>query len=201
VRKLWIIIVLLAVSLFIWWRCTPIAHPPGKLVSREPEQVMLAQPQASIAKDGWTLEPLAVFSLDARVLGVKFYKDDFSASIAPCDLALGWGPMSDTAVLERMDITQHDRIYRWRFWGKGPLPAKELISHSANMHIIPADESILSKLKSLRKGSLVHLSGNLVVATHPKSNKPWRSSLTRDDEGEGACELFYVKSLTERESQ
>jgi hypothetical protein len=200
VRKLWITILILAVCLFTWWRCTPIAHPPGRLVVKDPEQIMLAKPQASIVKNGWTLEPLAVFSLDARVLGVKSYTGDFSASLAPWDLALGWGSMSDTAVLDRLDITQHDRFYRWRYWGKAPIPEKEIVTHSANMHIIPADDSILSKLKSLRKGSLVHLSGNLVVATHPKSNKPWRSSLTREDEGEGACELFYVKSLTERRS-
>jgi len=159
---------------------------------------MLAKSQASIVKNGWTLEPLAAFSLDARVLGVKSYSDDFSASLAPLDLAVGWGAMSDTTVLDRMDITQRDRFYLWRYWGKAPIPEKEIVTHSANMHIVPADDSILGKLKSLRKGSLVHLSGNLVEATHPKSNKPWRSSLTREDEGEGACELFYVKSLSER---
>jgi hypothetical protein len=200
VRKLWITIVVLALCLFSWWRCSPITHPPGRLVVKEPEQVMLAKSQETISKNGWTLELLAAFSLDARVLGVKSYSGDFSASIAPLDLALGWGAMSDTAVLDRLEITQHDRFYLWRYWGKAPIPEKEIVTHSANMHIIPADDSILGKLKSLRKGSLVHLSGSLVEATHPKSNKPWRSSLTREDEGDGACELFYVKSVTEKRS-
>jgi hypothetical protein len=106
--------------------------------------------------------------------------------------------MSDTAVLDKLDITQGNRFYRWRYWGKAPIPESEIVTHSANMHIIPADDSILRNLKSLRKGSLVRLSGNLVVATHPQSNKPWRSSLVRDDQGEGACEVFYVRALTER---
>lgn len=197
VRKLWIIVIILALCVFTWWRFSPIKHNPGVLAAREPEQIMLKAPQATISKDGWGLEPLAVFSLDARVLGVKFYTGDISAELAPCDLALGWGPMSDTAVLERMDISQQDRFYRWRFWGNAPIPEKEIKTHSANMHIIPADDSIMRKLKPLREGSLIHLSGQLVTATHPKGDRPWQSSLSRDDTGEGACELFYVKSLTE----
>jgi hypothetical protein len=198
VRKLWFTIVLIALCLFLWWRRAPIQHPPGALVADEPRQIELAARQPTFTKSGWTIEPLAVFSLDARVLGVKFYTDDFSASISPCDLALGWGPMSDTAVLDKLDITQGNRFYRWRYWGKAPIPEADIVTHSANMHIIPADASILRKLKSLRKGSLIRLSGNLVVATHPESDKPWRSSLTRDDRGEGACEIIYVKFLSER---
>ena len=34
---------------------------------KEPEQVMPAKPQGPIVVNGWTLEPLAVFTLDARV--------------------------------------------------------------------------------------------------------------------------------------
>jgi hypothetical protein len=198
VRKLWITCILVIVGFIAWRRCSPIEHPAGVLAHAAPEQTEFVTPQASISRNGWSLNPLATFSLEARVLGVKSYSDDFSASIAPVDLALGWGPMSDTAVLEKLDVTQSNRFYRWRFWGSAPIPEKDITSHSANMHIIPADDSILRKLKSLRTGALVRLSGNLVVATHPKGEKPWRSSLSRDDTGEGACEVFYVKSLVVR---
>jgi hypothetical protein len=197
-RRLWISALVLALCFFAWRRCSPITHPAGVLVRAQPEQIMLAAPQPSISRNGWTLQPLAVFSLDARVLGVKCYGDDFTADIAPCDLALGWGPMSDTAVLEKLDINQANRFYHWRYWGKAPIPEKDIVTHSANMHIVPADDSILQKVKALRKGALVRLSGNLVTATHPKGDKPWQTSLTRDDDGKGACEIFYVKSLMER---
>jgi hypothetical protein len=195
VQKVWITIVILAISVVAWRQCAPVKHPAGVLAGTEPAQIDLMPPQESITKDGWTLQPLALFSLDARVLGVKFYNDDFPASIAPCDLALGWGRMSDTAVLEKLDIKQTNRYYRWRFWGSAPIPEKEIITHSANIHIIPSSDTILEELKSLRQGDLVRLAGNLVVATHPKGARPWKSSLARDDEGEGACEVFYVRSM------
>lgn len=197
-RKISIALLITGLCLIAWQRCSPIEHPPGVLVRALPDQMVFTTPQPSVVKNGWTLKPLAALALEARVLGAKRYRDDFAASIAPFDLALGWGPMSDAAVLEKLDVTQKNRFYHWRFWGRAPIPEKDITAHSGNMHIIPADDAVLSKLQSLREGALVRLAGSLVVATHPKANKPWCTSLTRDDEGEGACEIFYVKSLTQR---
>ena len=54
---------------------------------------------------------------------------------------------------------------------------------------------IASRCKSLRLGSLFHLSGELVEATGPDIGT-WRSSLTRTDSGNGACELVWVEELS-----
>jgi hypothetical protein len=64
------------------------------------------------------------------------------------------------------------------------------------MHIIPATPEIASRCKSLRAGTLVHLVGDLVEASGPGISH-WRSSLTRTDTGNGACELFYVEEIQE----
>ena len=71
------------------------------------------------------------------------------------------------------------------------------IRHAANTHMIPEDDRIRDKIAKLRKGSLVKMIGYLVEATNPRSATPWRSSLTREDSGDGACEIFYVRSLQE----
>jgi hypothetical protein len=60
------------------------------------------------------------------------------------------------------------------------------------LHIIPSTRAIESQCKSLRTGTLVHLSGQLVEATGPGIGT-WRSSLSRTDSGKGACELVWVK--------
>jgi hypothetical protein len=41
---------------------------------------------------------------------------------------------------------------------------------------------------------LIHLSGLLVEATGPEIGT-WRSSLSRTDSGNGACELVWVEEL------
>ena len=195
-RKVWLLVLLLLAGAYVWRQCTPIRHAPAVPAPGEPSQVNFTMPQAPIPKDGWTLQPLATFSLQARVLGVAHYNDGPNGKLATYDLALGWGPMSDTGVLERLSIRQSHRFYHWTFWGNPPVPEKDIISHSSNMHIIAADDDVLQKVKSLREGFVIQLSGVLVEATHPMADKPWRSSLVRTDMGEGSCEIVYVKSLT-----
>jgi hypothetical protein len=175
----------------------PLHYPPGIQIPGAPAQSELPSPQPAFEKAGWTLKPVAGYVIEARILGKKRYTGDATAPLSPFDLALGWGQMSDESVLERLDISQGGRFYHWQYWGNAPLPEKDIVTHSANVHVIPADGAAGARIASLRVGALVKLNGWLVDATHPKGDRPWRSSLTRDDEGEGACEIFYVRSVTE----
>jgi len=61
------------------------------------------------------------------------------------------------------------------------------------MHMIPADDLVRRSLERIRQGQLVHLKGFLVDASGPNGFQ-WRTSMTRDDTGAGACELVYVES-------
>ncbi|WP_029190801.1 hypothetical protein [Verrucomicrobium spinosum] len=179
----------------------PVSHAPGVLAGNAPEQVTLAKEALPIQNQGWTLKPLAWFNLQARVLSKEHYAGDFPSPLAPYDLALGWGPMSDTAVLEKLDVSQSNRCYHWRYWGTSPIPEAELIRHSANMHLIPATPAVAGVIASFRTGSVVKLTGYLVEATHPQASHPWRSSLTREDTGQGSCEIVYVQFAREIEGK
>ncbi len=184
-------------ALVFWYQKdhAPIKYGPGVMVKEEPEQTVLTTFAQPVLKNGWTLKPVAQYTIKARVLGLRRYQDGASASLAPYDLTVGWGRMSDETVLDRLEISQSDRFYHWRYWGAAPIPEDEIITHSANIHLIPADDSVAQSIASLRIGSLVQMSGWLVDATYPGADKPWRSSLTRDDEGAGACEILYARSL------
>ncbi len=191
-------VALLAVALMAWWLWVaffPIHQAVGVLVRQEPQQLMLVGAQAPITRQGWTLTPLALYSIKARVLCKEYYSGDPSADLAPYDIAVGWGPMSDTAVLEKFTISQSYRFYRWQCWGALPVPESEITSHSANMHLIADNEDVRSAIASLRVGALVSMTGYLVEARNPAGPQPWRSSLKRDDAGDGACEVMLVRSL------
>lgn len=101
--------------------------------------------------------------------------------------------MSDEAVLKSIKISQSNRFYFWRT-DNFIIPREEIQSHSANMHMIPADAAIEKALKSIRPGQLVTIRGNLVEANASDGWKV-RSSLSRTDVGAGACEVVLVKSL------
>lgn len=62
------------------------------------------------------------------------------------------------------------------------------------MHMVPADAAVARALKRVRVGDVVTLDGYLIEADKPGGWK-WRSSLTREDTGSGACELVYVRDI------
>jgi len=172
----------------------PKRYSPGVLIRREPEQRMLSRPVDPIQKGRFTIRPLAEYSTDARVLHLKHYRAGEIAQFAPYDLAAGWGAMSDQSVLDRLTISQGNRFYFWEYEGSSPIPKNEIISHSSNMHLIPADATVRSRIAWLRRGELVRLKGYLVEVTTPGMT-PWRSSLSRTDTGNGACEIMWVESV------
>jgi len=171
-----------------WWKSRPVIHSAGEIVSGLPEQTE-TEADAFHFK-GHRIIPLADFYIAARVLSKKKYFFGRESDLAPIDLALGWGKMSDEAVLEKIKIRQSNRFY---FWSAEhfPIPRKQIETHSANMHLIPSDKGVLNQIKAARAGDVVNFSGYLVKVTGSDGWR-WRSSLSRSDTGNGACELIYV---------
>ena len=143
-----------------------------------------------------TLTPLAGFSVDAKVLSRRDYSSDREAQLSPVDLALGWGPMRDDAVIERLNITQSNRWFHYRYRGDPPIPRADITRSASNMHMIPADADVARALDDVETGDRVRIDGWLVEANAPDGWR-WRSSTSRDDSGAGACEVVYVCSVTE----
>ncbi|MEP7015986.1 MAG: hypothetical protein ABI925_11140, partial [Verrucomicrobiota bacterium] len=194
VKFLAAILAITAACLAYWYLHRPITYPPGVLIADEPSQINLPADTPAFQQGAFRLKPLAVFSIDARVLHRKIYRSDKQSALVPVDLALGWGPMSDQHVLDQLKISQSARFY-WYEYEHPPIAKEEIISHSTNIHIIPATPEIAARCKSLRAGTLVHLNGDLVEASGPAIGS-WRSSLTRTDTGNGACELMWVNDLS-----
>lgn len=169
-----------------------VSYGPGVLVSELPQQEKISTP-ASFEFNDYQITPLASFSLQAKVLSQKSYTFGREADLSPVDFALGWGRMSDEAILSKIQISQSGRWYQWRT-DKFPIPRREIETHSANMHIIPADDEIKYQIDQTRTGEIVTLSGYLVKVNADDGWK-WQSSLTRDDIGNHACEVFWVESL------
>ena len=174
------------------WTSRPITHEPGIIAPQNPFQQNVTNIEPFEYKT-FKIIPLAKFSAEARVLSRKRYYFGRAARLVPVDMALGWGPMSDESILKSIKISQSNRFYFW-FVKKFPIPKQEITTHSSNMHLIPANSDIRSKIKKARKGSLVKFSGYLVKATCDDGWN-WNSSLRRDDAGNGACELVWVEEL------
>ncbi len=192
VKYFWLLIILFFIAAYHTWSDRTISRPPGVLVAGEPQQGAVAD-LPEIQKKEFSLKPLASFDIRARVILAKRYYFGRAADLAPVDLALGWGPMSDQKNLECFKFSQGDRWYLWSA-KSFPVPREVVESHTANMHMIPGNARIEKLLKGLRPGHVIHLQGYLVEA-HAPDGWRWRSSLSRTDTGRGACELVLVESL------
>jgi hypothetical protein len=173
----------------------PCPLPPVVVRDVEPLQTPVPGSLAPFVHGDARVLPQAGFSIDARVLSREDYHFGREADYAPTDLALGWGRMRDDAVLERLDISQSSRWYHYRWSGEPPIPPHEIVRSSANMHIIPADERVADALDRVRPGDRVRIDGWL-VNVEAGDGWRWRSSLTREDSGGGACELVYACAIS-----
>ncbi len=189
------LIFLLVVAITLWhFLITPdsVILGSGVLAKDPPAQHDFVSLQ-KFQLDGYEIIPTARFDIKAKVLGSKRYIFGREADISPVDLALGWGPMSDEAILQHIQISQGNRFYRWRV-KEFPIPRRQIETNSANMHLIPANKSVADKIKAARHGDIITLSGHL-VNIKGKDGWMWKSSLTRQDTGSGACELIWVEQF------
>lgn len=190
--KSWLFGALVIWGALSWWRDRPVLRPP---VEGEPVQVdMHALPPRAVG--AFHIQPFASFEIRARVLSVSRYHLGREAELAPLDVALGWNRMSDTAVLKHLDISQSGRWYHYRWGADGPpIPPDEITRSSANMHLIAASPAVQRALDGLRVGERIQLRGQLVDVSSPDGWR-WRSSRSRTDTGEGACELIWVEHVS-----
>lgn len=179
-------------AVFFWRGKSTVSYGLGVCAPDTPVQDRISNPQKFAYKD-YQITPLATFQIEARVLSARRYRSGREAELSPIDLALGWGRMSDDNVLKDIDVRQSNRFYYWRV-KQFPIPRREIEENSANMHIIPANNDITQRLKDIRKGHVVRFNGYL-VRVDARDKWHWQSSLTRNDTGNGACELVWVEQL------
>jgi hypothetical protein len=179
----------------VWFHVhRPVRHAPGVIAPDIPLQGTMDGTPHPLQKKDIAITPLATFSITARVLSRADYRWDSAAAISPTDLALGWGRMSDTAVLDKIEIWQSVRFYNWRVM-EFPIPEREIIESSANMHLVPADTGVARAIDKVKEGDVVTFEGYLIEARWPDGGI-WRSSLTRSDSGAGACEVVWVERFS-----
>jgi len=102
--------------------------------------------------------------------------------------------MADAAVLGAISFSQSNRFYFWRYEGEPPISRRDIEIHSANMHMIPSSRDMVRRIKTVKPGDTVRIRGYLVQA-EGKDGWRWRSSLSRDDTGNGACELIFIQEF------
>jgi hypothetical protein len=210
-RKILLIIFLLtfAVSYFFKnnYKTVDNIHPE---VLQEPLQATINGDSELItfSKDGYSysLMPEAEYKIQAMVvhrMDYRFFSIYSSDSVFPVDLCLTWGDNLKNKGYQNktLSFSQDARFcfYRWR--GEANVISPNLVS---NNHLIANDPKILSVINKIKTGDQVSISGYLVnveankvgeVSNYSPNSFSLKSSLTRTDDGAGACEIIYIKDI------
>ncbi|MBI5639466.1 MAG: hypothetical protein HZA17_03475 [Nitrospirae bacterium] len=197
-------LILLLVLLSITFGCSS-PEPSGISsdtidTSMEPVQTSLEEETLltiGTEKGSFTIKPVASYRISALVARKKSYSSGWGALVAPVDLALAWGRLGEPESMDYISYSQSDRWYYYEYSADSPVDNSYIIRHSANNHIIPANENILKAVRSLGKKDKVLLEGSLVniSGTYEGRKVWWNSSLSRSDTDDGSCEVFYVTKV------
>lgn len=167
-----------------------IAEPYQEVINYNAENEFLHKGKKNTVK----IEKLAEYKISAVVKGKKYYLFDSPSEVSPMDLILVWGDLDTKKFSKQINYMQAGRWYYYRYKG-GNLTGLEYIrDNSANVHIIPKNSKVLKKLLLLHKEDYITLEGYL-VSVHFKDFE-WKSSLSRNDSGNGSCEIMYVENIS-----
>lgn len=189
----------------VWYALQALFAPEYDIVAEHPgyaedpvqhTQTPYEEIKMRFGKVDYTLQPQADYSISAYLVSKRSYHRGFMHRLSPWDYGLIWGEVPNQ--LEYLKFNQVVRFLLFKYKFGAPIDVEYISRHLANTHIIPANQNIRRALKYARKGNTVRLEGYLVNVTATKAGNTigtWKSSLSREDKGNGACEVMYVKSL------
>jgi len=168
-------------------------------LSRAPIQqdsLRKALPVLHFGKRMVVMSAKATYSIDAQLVSKKRYLHGFMNELAPYDFALVWGDMP--LYLKQMKFRQTSRFCLFNMKKNATVTPQYVQNHMSNNHLIPASKNIKKAMKIARKGDLIRIEGHLVDVEASRNGRmiaAWGSSVSREDTGNGACELIYVTLL------
>jgi hypothetical protein len=145
----------------------------------------------------FTVTPQAFFKIHARVLSKILYHLGIDAKMRPYDLTLSWGEIAKKENYSKIRISQS---MRRTYFHKNNSPYDWIFvtEHLSNFHIAFPQKNILQELHKVRKHDNIYMEGFLVDLDGGGNNDATVSgetSLSRTDQGDGACETIYITKL------
>jgi len=163
-----------------------------------------AAPQACCkGKYCWTFTPLYNYSAAGLVFGVSHKLASDFDDVMAADAGLLWGENAVRGLYKDVKLRVMMDHYEAR-WNYG---VNFNLNEAANTHLASCDGAAFAAAKKIKPGDQVRLKGWLVNArasekpgeTDPYKVLNWKTSVSRDDKGEGACELLYLRSPSDVE--
>ena len=110
------------------------------------------------------------------------------------DLCVVWGDNVDAHLLDKISFSHGDWTCYFGTHDRGAF-ANFHANQFSNNHILPADAAVSRAVAATEVGDQIEVEGYLVDYSI-NGRSPRVTSITREDTGNGACEIIYATSLT-----
>lgn len=141
----------------------------------------------------YTLVPVAHYSASVLVVSKKGY-NDADGELVPLDICVTWGLLSTPEYLQYASFTQQDRVCTCIYDEGSLVDDPGVLTQFVNIHLIPASESIVYALNTIKKGDEILLEGYLVDIYYG-GQIYIETSTVWTDSGIGSCEVLYVTEI------
>lgn len=146
---------------------------------------------------------IASYVLSGKVVDVQeYYGSSLQNKLSPLDVGIAWGFLAEDSDEKVTWTSNGTRFLRWRTkdmdWYNKHGGEKGIGKYWSNNHLIPSDDNVEKLIKSIKKGDYVKIEGYLVKIRYDGPDGEWfkwNSSTTRNDTGDGACEVIYVTDV------
>jgi hypothetical protein len=153
-------------------------------------------PQIVIHGSHYFAKVQASYTLRGMLVSKHKYPTGPMDEVARYDYAIIWGKVPDW--LQYVKFTQSLRYCLYNYQLSTPVDAAYLSLHMSNNHLVVPNKNIYNALATAHKGDLIEIDGylvNILANLKRRGTTNWNTSLTREDTGNGACEVLYVKKL------
>lgn len=166
----------------------------------EPAQEAITMPPFSVEKNGYAYRVVPLYDFSFSGLVVTYHHSsswidsshrEWKDVLNIADISVIWGANVSSDDYRRVRFSHGD----WTGYFACPYGVTFDPRCFANIHIVTADPALEERVLRLRPGDQVHMQGYLVNYTHDTDTFYRNTSITRDDTGNGACEILYVKNM------
>ena len=211
-----------ALLVLIWmiklWVTRNVSYGDGIKAPNPPYQIEFDERKRPFSKLNMKITPLTAFKAKARVIdfldirdtcgGSSNFEETFeieSPFLSLCKFIsetsggaflLGWGRMSDEAVLDELDVEVERRVTIKPSGGTSPVPEKIFYEESSLFYLIPANPGVAEVIKEAtdRKWKIVNIEGYLVSLKAEKKHE-WNSSKDSFGSRNRPLKIVWVKDM------
>lgn len=147
---------------------------------------------------------VAEYVLNGRVVDVQLYGgSSIQDKLSPKDIGVAWGELaSDESRKKVRWSSSGNRFLYWNIsdgtWYKEQGGKTWVTTHHSNNHLIPSNDEIAKLVKKIKEDDYVQVTGYLVKINWKNDEGrwfKWNTSTSRNDDGDGACEIIYVTDV------